>query len=170
MQSSLYFIDLLLAIVISVLGGFFNIRLPKRKITVGTSASIPLCEYSIGIRFRASSILYILRESLTTIIGINGELCSCINKGMFLNNSKQIIRCVKVLQTTIRYEETFCSRNLKHSSKLARSLITTCSHGYSILSYVTLAQNVWRENVVVHIYSNPQTSVLSKYIILIHIR
>ena len=123
--------------IISVVGGLFNIKLPERKSTVGTSSE-PL----IGIRFRSSSILYILRESSATIVGINGELCSCINKGMFLNNSKQLIRCVKILQTTIRYEETFCSQNLKHSSKLARPLITIRSHGYLTLSYVTLAQNV----------------------------
>ena len=61
---------------------------------------------------------------------------------MFLNNSKQLISCVKVLQNTIRYEETFYSQNLLCSSKLASPLITTRSHGYSIISYVTLAQNV----------------------------
>ena len=117
--------------------GLFNIKLLERKSTVGTSSE-PL----IGNRFRASSFLYILREFWATIIGINGELCSCINKGMFLNNSKQQTRCVKILQTTIRYEEAFCSQNLKRSSKLARPLLTTRSHGYSTLSYVTLAQNI----------------------------
>ena len=131
------FVALLLAIVISVSGGLFNTKLPERKSTVGTSSE-PL----IGIRFHSSSILYILRESSATIIGINGELCSRINKRMFLNNSKQLTRCVKILQTTIRYEEAFCSQNLKRSSKLARPLITTRSHGCSTLSYVTLAQNI----------------------------
>ena len=130
-------IALILSIIISVVGGLFNIKLPELKSIVGTS-SAPL----IGIRFRSSSILYILRESSATIVGINGELCSCINKGMFLNNSQQLIRCVKILQTKIRYEEAFCSQNLKRSSKLARPLITTCSHGYSTLSYVMLAQNI----------------------------
>ena len=160
-------IALILSIIISVVGGLFNIKLPERKSTVGTSSE-PL----IGNRFRASSILYILREFLATIIGINGELCSCINKGMFLNNSKQLTRCVKILQTTIRYEEAFCSQNLKRSSKLARPLITTCSHGYSTLSYVTLAQNDFGGKTFwyIYIYSHPRTSVLSKYIILIHIR
>ena len=130
-------ITLILSIIISVVGGLFNIKLPERKSTVGTSSE-PL----IGIRFRSSSILYILRESLATVVGINGELCSCINKGMFLNNSKQLTRCVEILQTMIRYEEAFCSQNLKRSNKLARPPITTRSHGYSTLSYVTLAQNI----------------------------
>ena len=137
-SQTLTLIALILSIIISVVGGLFNIKLPERKSIVGTPSE-PL----IRIRFRSSSILYILRESSVTIVGINGELCSCINKGMFLNNSKQLIRCMKILQTTIRYEETFCSQNLKCSSKLARPLITTRSHGYSILSYVTLAQNVF---------------------------
>ena len=115
----------------------FSIKLPERKSTVGTSSE-PL----IGNGFRSSSILYILRDFSATIVGINGELCSCINKGMFLNNSKQLIRCVKILQTTIRYKEAFCSQNLKRSSKFARPLITTRSHSYSTLSHETLAQNI----------------------------
>ena len=144
----------------------FSIKLPERKSTVGTSSE-PL----IGNGFRSSSILYILREFSATIVGINGELCSCINKGMFLNNSKQLIRCVKILQTTIRYKEAFCSQNLERSSKLARPLITTRSHNYSTLSHETLAQNILAgKRSDIYIYSHPWTSVLSKYIILIHIR
>ena len=153
-------IAFILSIMISVVGGLFNIKLPERKSTVGTSS-----ESLIGIRFRSSSILYILRESSATIVGINGELCSCINKGMFLNNSKQLTRCVKILQTTIRYEEAFWSQNLKRSSKLARPLITTRSHGYSILLMKRSPEHFLAENVLLHIYSHPRTSVLSKYII-----
>ena len=52
-------IALILSITISVVGGLFNIKLPERKSTIGTSSE-PL----IGNRFRASSILYILREFL----------------------------------------------------------------------------------------------------------
>ena len=70
------FIALLLAIVISVSGGFFNIRLPKRKSTVGTSASLPLFEYSMGISCRDSLFLSILRKSSANILGINEGLCS----------------------------------------------------------------------------------------------
>ena len=130
-------IALILSIMISVVGGLFNIKLPERKTTIGNSS-----EPRIGSGFLASSILYILREFTVTIININGELCSCINKGMILNNNKQLIRCVKILQTKIRDEEAFCSQNLKRSRKLARSLSTSRSHGDSTLSYVTLAQNV----------------------------
>ena len=130
-------ITLILSTIISVLGGLFNIKLPERKSTVGTSSE-PL----IGIRFRSSSNLYILREFLATIISINGELSSCNNKGIILNNNKQLIRCVKILQTTIRDEEAFCSLNLKRSNKLARPPITIRSHGYSTLYYVTVAQNI----------------------------
>ena len=130
-------ITLILSMIISVVGGLFNVKLPERKSTVGTSSE-PLSCY----RFCSSSTLFILREFLANIISINGELCFCNNKEMILNNNKQLIRCVKILQTTIRDEEAFCSLNLKRSSKLARPPITTRSHGYSALYYVTLAQNI----------------------------
>ena len=97
-------IALILSIIISIVGGLFNIKLPERKSTVGNSF-----EPRIGRGFRALSVLYILREFSATIISINGELCSCINKGMILNNNKQLIGCVKILRPTIRDEEAFCS-------------------------------------------------------------
>ena len=65
-----------------------------------------------------------------------------MHKRMSLNNNKQLIRHMKVLQNTIICEETFWTNSLVRSSELAKPLITTCSHGYSILSYVTLTQNV----------------------------
>ena len=129
------FIALILAIVISVVGGLFNIRLPERKSTIGTSSE-PL------IRFRASSVLSILRESAAAIIHISEGLCSCMYKRTSLHNNKQLIRHMKILQNTIICEETFCTQNLVRSSELAKPLITTRSLGYSILSYVTLTQNV----------------------------
>ena len=78
-------IALILSIIISIVGGLFNIKLPERKSTVGNSF-----EPRIGRGFRASSVLYILREFSATIISFNGELCSCINKGRILNNNKQL--------------------------------------------------------------------------------
>ena len=99
------FIALLLAIVISVSGGLFNIRLPERKSTIGTSSSLFPSERLVAISFRDSLFLSILRESSATIIGINEGLCSCINKGTVLNNNKQLIRRMKVLHNTIIREE-----------------------------------------------------------------
>ena len=95
-------ITLLLAIVISVFGGLFNIRLPERKSTTGTSSSLFPSE---SLSFHDSLFLSILRESSATIIGINERLCSCINKGTFLNNNKQLIGRMEVLHNTIIREE-----------------------------------------------------------------
>ena len=131
------FIALILAIVISVVGGLFNIKLPERKSTIGTSSE-PL----VASRCLDSSVLSNLREFAATIIRIREGLCSCMHKRMSLNNNKQLIRHMKVLQNTIICEETFCTNSLASSSELAKPLITTRSHGYSILSYVTLTQNV----------------------------
>ena len=86
------FIALLLAIVISVSEGLFNIRLPKRKSTVGTSASLPLFEYFIGISYRDSLFLSVLRESSANILGINKGLCPCMMAETIWNNNKQLIR------------------------------------------------------------------------------
>ena len=129
------FIALILAIVISIVEGLFNIRLPERKSTIGTSSE-PLT------RFRASSVPSILRESAAVISRIREGICSCMHKRISLHNNKQLIRHMKVLQNTIICEEIFCTQILVSSSELAKPLITTRSLDYSILSYVTLTQNV----------------------------
>ena len=98
-------ITLLLAIVISGVGGLFNIRLPKRKSIIGTSPSLLPSEPLVAFRFRDSLFLSILRESSATIDGIHEQLCSCISKGTFLNNNKQLIRRMEVLHNTIIREE-----------------------------------------------------------------
>ena len=53
-------ITLLLAMIINVLGGLFNIRLSERKSTVGNSSSLFLSEPLIVISFRDSLFLSIL--------------------------------------------------------------------------------------------------------------
>ena len=98
------FIAFILAIVISVVGGLFNIRLPERKSTIGTSSE-PL----VASRFLDSSVLSGLREFAATIIHIREGLCSCMHKRMSLNNNNQLIRCMKILQNTIICGETFCT-------------------------------------------------------------
>ena len=95
-------ITLLLAIVIGVFRGLFNIRLPERKSTIGTSSSLFPSE---SISFRDSLFVSILRSSSATIIGINEGLCSCINKGMFLSNNERLMRRMEVLHNTIMCEE-----------------------------------------------------------------
>ena len=83
---------------------------------------------------------------MATIIRIREGLCSCMHKRMSLNNNKQLIRRMKILQNTITCEETISDyatyASPSRSSEFAKPLITTRSHGYSILSYVTLTQNV----------------------------
>ena len=132
---------LLLVIIICTLGGWFNIKLPERKSTIGTSS-----EPHVASRFLDSSVLSNLREFTATIIRIREGLCSCMHKRMSLNNNKQLKRRMKILQNTIICEETIPDyatyASPSRSSELAKPLITTRSHGYSILSYVTLTQNV----------------------------
>ena len=95
----------ILAIVISILGGLCNIKLPERKSPIGTSPSLSPSETRVVLCFRDSSVLSNLREIVDNIIGINEGLCSCINKETSLNNNKPIIRCMKLLQNTIICEE-----------------------------------------------------------------
>ena len=116
-------IALILSIILSIVGGLFNVKLPKRKSTVGNSFE--------PRRFRASSDLYSLREFLATITSINGESCFCINKGIILDNNKQLIGYVKILRPTKRDEEAFCSQYFERSRKFARLDSTTRSHDYS---------------------------------------
>ena len=87
----------ILAIIISILGGLCNIKLPERKSLVGTSSSLSPSELRVVYSFLDSSVFSSLREFSAAIVGINEGLCSCIHKGMFLNTDKQLIRCMKVL-------------------------------------------------------------------------
>ena len=146
-------ITLLLAIVMGVFGGLFNIRLPKRKITIGTSSSLFPSEL---LCFRDSLFLSILRESSATIICINERLCSCINKGTVLNNNNQLIGRTEVLHNTIILEE----------------------RGYMYPGYATYglamfaAGNVCAGkhlDIYIYIYFDPRNSVLSMMNIWIHI-
>ena len=102
-------VALMLTIVISILGGLFNIKLPERKSTIGTSSSLSPSKPRVVLHFHGYSALTILRESATAIIGISEGLCSCIHKVMFSNNSKLPTRCMKVLQNTIICGVTNCT-------------------------------------------------------------
>ena len=95
----------ILALVISILGGLWNIKLPERNSPIGTSSSLAPSTLRDEFSFLESSVFSILRDSSATIIGIYEGLCSCINKGTFSNNNKQLIRRMEVLHNTIMREE-----------------------------------------------------------------
>ena len=133
-------VALMLAIVISILGGLFNIKLPKRKSTIGTSSSLSPSKPRVVLRFHGYSALSILRESAAAIIGISEGLCSCIHKVMFLNNSKQLTRCMKVLQNTIiRGVTIFTNRSPSSRLKLCAPY---CCPDYATRAPTTFAKNV----------------------------
>ena len=131
-------IAFILAIVISILGGLCNIKLLERKNPIGTSPSLFPSEPRVALCFRDALVLSSLRESAATIIGISEGLCSCIHTGIFLDNNKQLIRCMRVLQNTIIYEETFCS--LPGKLKLAAPYVYP---DYATYELATFAKNVW---------------------------
>ena len=138
------FIALILAIVISVLGGLCNKKTAQRKSTIGTSSSLSTFEPLVAISFRDSLFLSILQEFSATIIGINEGLCSCINKGTFLNNNKQLIRRMEVLHNTIMCEEG-----------------GYVYPGYATCELATFAKRTfWRENVWLHIQYIPARGLL----------
>ena len=133
-------VALILAIVISILGVLFNIRLPERKSTIGTSSSLSPSEPRVILSFLDYLSLSSLRESAAAIIGISEGLCSCIHKVMFLNNSKQLIRCMKVLQNTIIGEETICT-NRSPSGRLKLAAPSPFPD-YATCTLATFAKNV----------------------------
>ena len=67
-------------------------------------------------------------------------MCSCIRKVMFLNDSKQLTRCMKVLQNMIRRGVTIFA-NRSPSSMLANPCAPYCCHDYAIRSPTTFAKN-----------------------------
>ena len=130
----------ILAIVISILGGLCNIKLPERKSSIGTSSSLSRSEPRVVLSFLDSSVLSSLRESAAAIFGISEGLCSCIYKGMFLNNNKQLIRYMKVLQNTIKCEETICT-NHSLSSRLKLAALNVYPD-YATYALATFTKNV----------------------------
>ena len=72
-------VALMLAVVISILGGGLNIKLPRRICTSGL-ASVVYQECESGNNSNSAHPLYlaILRESAAAIIDISKGLCSCI--------------------------------------------------------------------------------------------
>ena len=141
------FIALILAIVISVLGGLCNIRLPERKSTIGTSSSLSTFEPLVAISFRDSLFLSILREFSATIIGINEGLCSCINKGTFLNNNKQLIRRMEVLHNTIMCEEGGYVYPGYATCELATFAKRTFLAGKHLVTYIFPLVDFWASRV-----------------------
>ena len=136
------FIALILSIVISVVGGLFNIRLPERKSTIGTSSE-PL----IASIFLDSSVLSNLREFAATIIRIREGLCSCMHKRMSLNNNNRLIRRMKILQNTIICEETI------PDYATYASLALRC-HGYAMIFLQTFARTILAgKRLVTYIFS-----------------
>ena len=101
----------MLAVIINILGGGLNMKLPNLICTSGLAWVVcQECESGnnsnsahplVAISFLDYPILAILQESTAAIINISKGLCSHIRKVMFLNHSKQLTRCVKVLQDTI---------------------------------------------------------------------
>ena len=141
------FIALISAIVISVLGGLCNIRLPEQKSTIGTSSSLSPFEPLVAISFRDFLVLSILRESSATIIGINEELCSCINKGTFLNNNKQLIRRMKVLHNTIMHGERGYVYPGYATCELATFAKRTFLAGKRLVTYIFPFADFWASRV-----------------------
>ena len=93
-------IALILSMIISVVGGLFNVKLHEHKSTVSTSSE-PLSCYG----FCSLSSLFILREFLATIIIINGGLCFCNNKEMILNDNETVSRspCMRPRSDTLSF-------------------------------------------------------------------
>ena len=96
-------VAVMLAVVISILGGGLNMKLPKRLCTPGLASVVcQECESGNNSNSAHPSFFAILRESAAGITNISKGLCSCIRKVMFLNDSKQLTKSMKVLQNTIR--------------------------------------------------------------------
>ena len=130
-------VALMLAIVISILGGLFNIILPKRKSTIRTSSSLSPSKPRVVLRCQGYSALSILRGSAAAIISISEGLCSCIRKVIFLNDNQQLTRCMKVLQNTIIHAVTICNKSSPSS------MLKTCApYYYATHVPTTFARNV----------------------------
>ena len=135
-------VALMLAVVISILGGVLNVKLPGRISTIGTASLVcQECESGNNSNSAHPLSLAILRESAAAIIDLSKGLCSRISKVMFLTDSKQLTGSMKILQNTIRRGVTILS-NRSQSSELASPRTPSRSTEYSTRSQPTLTRNV----------------------------
>ena len=131
-------VALMLAVVISILGGGLNIKLQRR---ICTSVVCQECEPGNNSNSAHPLSLAILRESAAAIIDISKGVCSRISKVMFLNDSKQLTGSMKILQNTIRCGVTILS-NRSPSSKLASPRAPYRCHGYLTRSPPRFARDI----------------------------
>ena len=131
-------VALMLAIVISVLGGGLNVKLPGRICTSGLESSVcQECESSNNSNSARPPFLTILRESAAAIVDLGKELCSRISKVMFLTDNKQLTGSRKILQNMIKRGVTIFS-----SLSQSEPRITLRCHGYVMLFLPTFVRNV----------------------------
>ena len=132
-------VALMLAVVISILGGVLNVKLPGRISTFGPASLVcHECEYGNNSNSAHPLSFAIFRESAAAIIDLSKGLCSRISKVMFLTGSKQLAGSMKMLQNTLRRGVTIVSR----SRELARPSAPSRSKRYSARSEPTLTRNV----------------------------
>ena len=135
-------VALILAIVISILGGVLNVKLPGRISTIGTASLVcQECEYGNNSNSALPLSFAILRESTAAAVNLSKGLCSRMSKVMFLTGSKQLAGSMKMLQNTLRRGVTIVSR-CSRSRELARPRTPSRSKIYSARSEPTLTRNV----------------------------
>ena len=78
-------VALILAIVISILGGVLSVKLPGRISTIGTASLVcQECEYGNNSNSAHPLSFAIFRESAAAIIDLSEGLCSRMSKVMLL--------------------------------------------------------------------------------------
>ena len=135
-------VALMLAVVISILGGVLNVKLPGRISTFGPASLVcQECEYGNNSNSTHPLSFTILRESTATVINLSKGLCSRMSKVMFLTGSKQLAGSMKILQNTLRCCVTIVSSCFR-SSELARPRTPSRSNRYSAHSGSRMIGNV----------------------------
>ena len=135
-------VALMLAVVISILGGVLNVKLPGRISTIGPASLVcQECEYGNNSNSAHPLSFAILRESAVAIVNLSKGLCSRMSKVMFLTGSKQLAGSMNMLQNTLRHGVTIVSR-FSRPRELARPCTPSRSDRYSTRSERTMIGNV----------------------------
>ena len=142
----------MLAVVISILGGVLNVKLPGRISTIGTASLVcQECEYGNNSNSAHPLSFAILQESTAAVVNLSKGLCSRMSKVMFLTGSKQLAGSMKMLQNMLRRGVTIVSR-CSRSRELARPRTPSRSKRYSARSEPTLTRNVFGGKTFRYLY------------------
>ena len=139
---------IILAVAISLIGNGLSMNLLKLVWIAGLA--VVVCQecgnnsngtLPLAISVLVYAILAVLRKSTAAITNISKVLGSCMQKVMIFDNKKQLTRCMKVLQNTVRRDMTILP--YYYATRETTTFAGNVSAGKHIKAYISPSTDVY---------------------------